>query len=237
MSKVFQILFLVFILALQNCASQTNEPLQLDAAKFKKQIETEKSINVIDVRTPEEFAKGYIKNAKNIDWNGDNFDAEIAKLDKKKTLYVYCLSGGRSASAAKHLREKGFKKVKELVGGIMAWKNANFPLVTPVANAPKDKITQEAYNLMISESDITIIDFYAPWCAPCQRMKPAFEKLENDKTLKNVLVKRINYDENPELAKKLNVKTLPTILVYKNGVLKKIIEKELSEAEIFQLVK
>lgn len=237
MSKVFQILFLVFIMALQNCASQTNEPLQLDAAKFKKQIETEKSINVIDVRTPEEFAKGYIKNAKNIDWNGDNFDAEVAKLDKKKTLYVYCLSGGRSASAAQHLREKGFKKVKELVGGIMAWKNANFPLVTPIANAPKDKITQEAYNLMISESDITIIDFYAPWCAPCQRMKPAFEKLENDKTLKNVLVKRINYDENPELAKKLNVKALPTILVYKNGVLKKIIEKELSEAEIFQLVK
>lgn len=237
MKNWLNILLIVMTFIFQNCVSQTSKLLQLDAEKFKKQIDSEKNIVILDVRTPEEYAKGFIKNAKNIDWNDQNFETEINKLDKKKTYYVYCLSGGRSSSATQSMKAKGFKNILELKGGILAWNAAKYPLEMPSKKMQNDKITQEAFNLMISESDIAIIDFYAPWCAPCQRMKPFFEKMENDKTLKNVNVQRINYDENPNLSKKLNVKALPTILVYKNGVLKKIIEKELTESEIYQLIK
>ena len=68
-----------------------------------------------------------LPNAKNIDWNGNNFDQEIASFDKSKPVFVYCLSGGRSSSAAKKMRSEGLNEVYELKGGIMKWRAANLP--------------------------------------------------------------------------------------------------------------
>jgi 3-mercaptopyruvate sulfurtransferase SseA len=52
----------------------------------------------------------------------------VANLDKSKTVYVYCLSGGRSSSAAGQLQEMGFKSVVNLSGGMLAWQSANLPV-------------------------------------------------------------------------------------------------------------
>ena len=66
----------------------------------------------------------------NIDFNSPEFETQIAKLDKSKTYYVYCLSGGRSGQAAKWMRDHSFSKVFELKGGILAWQNEKLPLST-----------------------------------------------------------------------------------------------------------
>jgi len=81
------------------------------------------AVQLIDVRTPEEYNAGYIKNAKNIDFFEDNFIEEMSKLNKDEPIYIYCKSGGRSGRASKKLKNAGFTKVYDLEGGFMKWES------------------------------------------------------------------------------------------------------------------
>ena len=76
---------------------------------------------VIDVRTSTEFSEAHIKNAINVDFFSKSFKATISKLDKKKTILVYCAAGGRSTSACLDFKKLGFKKVYNLIGGYDDW--------------------------------------------------------------------------------------------------------------------
>ena len=82
---------------------------------------------VIDVRTPEEFADGYIENAINIDFRSETFRNKLNQLDKNETYLVYCRSGGRSANALNIMAELNFKEVYNILGGITAWKAERLP--------------------------------------------------------------------------------------------------------------
>lgn len=93
----------------------------VNQAEFKKQM-ARKEAQLIDVRTSEEYSGGHIGNAKNIDFNGPDFKAKMAKLDKNKPVLVYCQGGVRSAKAAAVLKEMGFKEVYDLQGGYGSWK-------------------------------------------------------------------------------------------------------------------
>nr|MBP7472678.1 rhodanese-like domain-containing protein [Prevotella sp.] len=85
-------------------------------------------VQLLDVRTAEEYDEGHIKNAILIDVRSESFlTTAEKKLDKKKTIAVYCRSGRRSAHAASLLAEKGFK-VKNLEDGIIGWTNAGYPI-------------------------------------------------------------------------------------------------------------
>ena len=76
---------------------------------------------IIDARTPGEYASGKILNATNIDFLNAGYEATLAELDKSKTYYVYCRSGQRSMSMGKKMKKMGFKAVYNLRGGIMSW--------------------------------------------------------------------------------------------------------------------
>ena len=77
---------------------------------------------LLDVRTPEEYAEGHIANAVNIDFlNPSAFDQEVAKLDKNKTVMIYCRSGNRSGKASKKLKALGFREIYDLDGGFSEW--------------------------------------------------------------------------------------------------------------------
>lgn len=77
---------------------------------------------VLDVRTEGEVDEGQIPNAINLDFNkGQGFIYNLEALDKSKTYYVYCRSGARSGQACKIMKELGFEKAYNLVGGILAW--------------------------------------------------------------------------------------------------------------------
>ncbi|WP_406684383.1 rhodanese-like domain-containing protein [Seonamhaeicola sp. MEBiC1930] len=79
-------------------------------------------VQLIDVRTPEEYSEGSIDGAKNIDFHSNKFEEEIKKLDKNTPILLYCRSGRRSGKASKTLLELGFKKIYDLDGGILKWK-------------------------------------------------------------------------------------------------------------------
>ncbi|MCB0698155.1 MAG: rhodanese-like domain-containing protein, partial [Chitinophagaceae bacterium] len=122
-------LSLLLTLSFFSCTSSPKGKV-LDASAFQKLMNDTKDKVVLDVRTPGEFKEGYIKDARNLDWNNSSFMSEAGKLDKSKPTFVYCLSGGRSHSAANALRDMGFSDVYELDGGIMQWRRAGLPLET-----------------------------------------------------------------------------------------------------------
>jgi rhodanese-related sulfurtransferase len=125
--KVMSLLFL--FLGLTSCLKNHTDGIQvLYVAKYEKKI-TEPNIQLIDVRTSEEFSEGHIENAVNIDVTANDFDAKVASLDKEKPVMVYCKSGGRSAKASARLKELGFKTITDLEGGITNWKSENKPTV------------------------------------------------------------------------------------------------------------
>ena len=83
---------------------------------------------VFDVRTIAETNQGHIKGMLNKNFHDGDFDAFIGKLDKEKTYYVICHSGGRSSSASKKMEKAGFKKIINISGGMRSWKSKGFPV-------------------------------------------------------------------------------------------------------------
>ena len=86
-------------------------------------------VQLLDVRTQEEWDEGYLKGAKRVDFTADGFlEKAKAALDPKKPVLVYCRSGRRSAKATKALRDAGFTTVHDMAGGITAWQKAGKPV-------------------------------------------------------------------------------------------------------------
>ncbi len=99
--------------------AQSDHFSSLDNEAFAKVIK-QKRVQVVDVRSPEEYAAGHLANAINIDVNRKDFDKQIETLKKKKPVAVYCRSGRRSKIAAGKLADKGYT-VYELDHGIAKW--------------------------------------------------------------------------------------------------------------------
>lgn len=78
-------------------------------------------VQLIDVRTREEYAAGHIKGSKNIDYKANDFLMKFDKLDREKPVYIYCRSGNRSSNAARELSQLGFQKIINLDGGYISW--------------------------------------------------------------------------------------------------------------------
>jgi rhodanese-related sulfurtransferase len=125
-----KILSLVFLLlGVTSCLkNQTDSAQVLDVVSYEKKM-TQPNVQLVDVRTPEEFNEGHLENAVNIDFMADDFDVKVASLDKEKPVMVYCKSGGRSAKSAARLKELGFKTISDLEGGITNWTSEDKPTV------------------------------------------------------------------------------------------------------------
>ena len=112
----------LFVLFLSCKEKTTTTPrVEVISVQEMKEILKEESVQLIDVRTRNEYATNHIKNAKNIVYQGDDWEDQVAKLDKEKPVYVYCQKGGRSAKCASLLEKAGFEKVYDLNGGISQW--------------------------------------------------------------------------------------------------------------------
>jgi len=100
----------------------------VDAAGAAKLITDEATLVILDVRTPNEFRRGHLKGALNMDITMSSFQKKIADLDKKAHYLVHCQSGTRSTSALHKLAKLDFVKVTHLDGGIAAWMKAGNPV-------------------------------------------------------------------------------------------------------------
>lgn len=119
MKKIF--LIILSVLGLNACVNARDKVYtDMDVESFSTFL-SDDDVQLVDVRTPEEYASGHIAGAKNIDvYDRDFMDTASKSLDKSKPVAVYCRSGKRSSEAARKLSEKGYN-VTNLNGGIMAW--------------------------------------------------------------------------------------------------------------------
>ena len=219
---------LILLISIISCNGQTSESVKsIEAKAFSEKIKATPKAQIIDVRTPQEFASEHIDNAKNVNWLGNNFEVNVQKFDKSKPVFVYCKSGGRSSKAAAKLAELGFKKIFELQGGILKWNAAGLSTRAEGEQGeakPSDKIigmTSQQYAKLLNNYKKVLIDFYAKWCAPCKKMTPYLLKMQKEMPDKVVIV-RLDVDENKTLVKEMKIDELPTLILYEN---KKILWK------------
>jgi rhodanese-related sulfurtransferase len=127
------IVFLMFFSAiLTNCKEQHDGNIIKDVTVEEMQTLLQMdNVQLVDVRTPEEYSTGFIANAQNIDYFSPTFDEDIKKLDKEKPVIVYCKSGGRSAKCSEKLLKAGFVKIYNLEGGITEWKHEGLKINNP----------------------------------------------------------------------------------------------------------
>ena len=125
MKKIVALITSALLIA--GCSSSSSAT-DLSVTEFSSKI-AESGVVTLDVRTPGEFAEGYIEGARLIDFQSGNFENEIATLDKNATYAVYCRSGNRSGQAVKVMKDAGFSNVFNMNGGVIEWANAGLPLV------------------------------------------------------------------------------------------------------------
>ncbi|RYY38668.1 MAG: thioredoxin [Chitinophagaceae bacterium] len=205
MKRVLTLLSILF-----SITAFAQAPGLLTANDFAKKLFETPAAVLLDVRTPEEFGKGHLKNARNVNWNAQGFDQAVAPVAKDAPLFVYCLGGGRSASASARLKALGYTQVYELDGGILSWRKAGYVEEGSVARG----MTMEQYNALLKSDKQVLVDFYAEWCGPCKLMAPYLEEISREQAAK-VQVIRIDVDQNPELANALQIQALPTLVLYK----------------------
>lgn len=230
MRKLFTIALVAILF--NSCSNEQTQSTKtiLSAYEFAEKIKELSTAKIIDVRTSEEFSKGHIANANNYDWNGNEFENQIATLDKSEPVFVYCLSGGRSSSAANKMRSNGFQNVYELDGGLMMWRDANLPETTS-NNDLSDGMSKQQFDALLNTDKVILVDFYADWCAPCKKMKPYLDEISREMADK-VLVIRINADDNQALCKELKIDALPLLQIYKNKSLTWINKGFIEKAEV-----
>lgn len=114
----------------ESCCSQAKagKSETLPVKEFAQRMMS-KSVVLVDVRTPKEFAEGHLEGATNVTW-GDDFEKQwkAAGIKNRFTVAVYCRSGRRSKAAATALVKQGYNVI-ELEGGIVAWQKAGKPVV------------------------------------------------------------------------------------------------------------
>ena len=103
---------------------------QIEADEVKKALDEKEKVIMLDVRTPMEYEKGHIKDSINLSVENfsDKNKVEQVVSDKEATIYVYCLSGSRSATAVQAMSAYGYKNAFSMKSGVLAWRAKGYPL-------------------------------------------------------------------------------------------------------------
>ena len=81
------------------------------------------------------------------------------------------------------------------------------------------KVTDQSFETdVLNASEPVVVDFWAEWCGPCRMIGPALEEISNEMAGK-VKIAKVNVDENPGIASKLGIRSIPTLMLFKDGKL------------------
>lgn len=173
---------------------------------------------LLDIRTPEEVSKGFLKNASFINFYDENFLQKASWVKKNQPIYVYCHAGGRSSKAAEMLIELGFREVYNLVGGYSKWVEDGYLVEKGLKNikGPNSKFfsKQEIDGILQTKQSVVLV-FKTPWCLPCKKLDAVLDSFSKNRPTWEVV--KINMDTNKDLAEYYEVKSVPTLLFFKDS--------------------
>ena len=167
---------------------QTYQNITIDTANYMIKYENKyPNLVILDVRTPCEFEKGHLYNAILIPH--DELENRISELEKYKSsdIIVYCKFGGRSQQVSEIFIEYGFTKVYNMLGGIIEWVDAEYPIYTTYHRATIDKIEEE----LLFQIEPLIKSSYA--C--CNEYQPNSDDIDIPSITLTVLEEGENYTE------------------------------------------
>ncbi len=122
MKKLSFILSLAILVMATSCNDDIKGEIKIVTPEEMKTLIDAKDVQLVDVRTPDEYKEGHIEHSQNIDFNSPTFNEDISKLDKSKPVLLYCKGGRESAKCSERLLKAGFIKIYDLEGGITQWK-------------------------------------------------------------------------------------------------------------------
>lgn len=129
MKKLILLFIALVSINVSNAQSKNSVVTNLSSERFKAIVGNDKNGMLLDLRTTEEIKnKGYITGAVQLDFLAKDAEKQIDKLDKNKTYYIYCASGGRSSDCAEYMEKNGFKRVYTLEKGLSDWLLKGFPV-------------------------------------------------------------------------------------------------------------
>lgn len=173
---------------------------------------------LLDIRTPEEVSKGFLKNASFINFYDENFLQKASWVKKNQPIYVYCHAGGRSSKAAEMLIELGFREVYNLVGGYSKWVEDGYLVEKGLKNikGPNSKFfSKEEIDVILQTKQSVVLVFKTPWCLPCKKLDAVLDSFSKNRPTWEVV--KINMDTNKDLAEYYEVKSVPTLLFFKDS--------------------
>lgn len=210
-AKILLVILVTFQLI--SCQKENSKAIEtLESQDYLEKLNETEKPQLIDVRTPDEFAIEHLENSENMDWNSTDFVFNAEKLDKSKPVFVYCKVGGRSNQAANKLSELGFQKIYNLDGGIMKWSGKK----TSANYSERIGITATDYETLIQSDKKVLVNFYAEWCGPCKKMAPYILKMQKEFKGK-ISILRLDADANKSLIDEMKIDGLPVIIIYEDG--------------------
>lgn len=191
--------------------NEIHSSLSLDS--FYSKIKSQKNPQIVDARTPEEFALNHIEGAVNFNLQSENYAQSVAKLDKSKPVFIYSIGAGRSVALEKELLKNGFSEAYSLEGGIANWIGNGKPFYSNL----KSKLSLAEFNKIIADNKTVLVDIGSKYCAPCKKVKPVLEDIRSEYG-SNLKIVEIELEDSPQVIADLKtVKIFPTLILYQNG--------------------
>ena len=197
----------------QNNSNKSGIELTISTTAFSAAV-TQSGAQILDVRTASEYQSGHIANALQANWlDPKEFKNRTQHLDKSKMIYIYCQSGGRSASAQAALMDAGFKVVN-LEGGMSNWRMQQMP-VEGAGNTVQMRVVD--FEKVLESNQYVLVDIGAIWCPPCRKMQPIMDALKQTPP-KPFYFLAVDGGQDMDVMKSVKADDLPTFILYKNGV-------------------
>jgi rhodanese-related sulfurtransferase len=195
------------LLSLSSFAQSPSSALTLD--QFKEKLQAAVKPQILDVRSPLEYSENHLKGAINFYVPDDaSLEKNISKISKDRPVFVYSINNGRSTTVSAKLVAAGFNEVYALPGGLAHWIGDGNPIETYAGAG----LTKADFDKLIPLQEVVLVEVGSKHCGGCKKLAPVVEEVSHEQGVKVI---NIELYDNRQLAKDLNIESVPTLILYK----------------------
>ena len=79
------------------------------------------------------------------------------------------------------------------------------------------ELNKDSFETTVKDNDFVVIDYWAPWCGPCRSFAPTYEQVSED--FENITFAKVNTEEEQELAQHFNIRSIPTLMIFRDNII------------------